>query len=101
MPEWKGRVPLTRSHCERITIIVKVPVDVSRHMLYTIFYRCGYLWPVSFYRSESISFGAFVPGECRKTGSPISRRCRSVYGVTGRGGRAVAQRDRSNCSAES
>ncbi|GBP17572.1 hypothetical protein EVAR_12282_1 [Eumeta japonica] len=20
MPEWKGRVPLTRSHCERITV---------------------------------------------------------------------------------
>ncbi|GBP75052.1 hypothetical protein EVAR_48732_1 [Eumeta japonica] len=20
MPEWKGRVPLTRSHCERITL---------------------------------------------------------------------------------
>ncbi|GBP68143.1 hypothetical protein EVAR_46306_1 [Eumeta japonica] len=25
MPEWKGRVPLTRSHCERITVAVLVP----------------------------------------------------------------------------
>ncbi|GBO99689.1 hypothetical protein EVAR_790_1 [Eumeta japonica] len=33
MPEWKGRVPLTRSHCERITIepIVTKSQTVPEH----------------------------------------------------------------------
>ncbi|GBP05033.1 hypothetical protein EVAR_3383_1 [Eumeta japonica] len=71
MPEWKGRVPLTRSHCERITGVCKAS---------------AYLWLDVLESLQSLWCGSTSDGTPAEINSP---KCLQNHGVT---------RDRWHCA---